>query len=61
MSARTHAKQAKVDVLWQALNEVQDVGITTRSLDLLLRDLRLRFSGPEKDVQSDRARVQSLT
>lgn len=56
-SARTHAKEVKENVLWQALNEVQDVSITARGLDLLLRDFRLRFGGTEKDVQSDRARV----
>ena len=50
----------KGDVLWQALNEVQDVGITARRLDLLLRDFGMRFASSEKDVEFDCAGVQGL-
>lgn len=61
MSVQAYAMQAKDDVLWQALNEIQDVGIPARRLDLLLCDFGMRFASSEKDVESDCAGVQGLT
>ena len=48
------------DLLGQRLDEVEDVGVPTRLLNLCLRHFRLWLGGAEKNIEADGASVQRL-
>ena len=49
-----------VNLLGQRPDELQDICVATRRLDLFLCDLRLRFRRPKQNVETDSARIQRL-
>lgn len=44
--------------LRQSLDELEDVGIAARILNILLSNLRFGFSGAKQDVETDSASVE---